>query len=75
MTVVRRKMAPTSGEQRCRPTSRHNAALPVRPATSVPKTVSSSGMTVSELCDFDDMATAVLVDPFLNFPTHKMNTR
>lgn len=76
MIVERDKMAPTSvtSDQRCRQTARHNVRL-VALSGQRPKPVSSTGMTVSELCDFDDMATALLVDPFLNFPTHKMNTR
>lgn len=76
MTVRRDKMAPvTSSEQqqqqRCRQTARRLAGG----LSGRAKAVSSSGMTVSELCDFDDMATALLVDPYLNFPTHKMNSR
>jgi DNA polymerase II large subunit len=79
MIVERGKMAPTSvtSDQRCRQTTaRHNNNVRVVSLSSQrTKPVSSTGMTVSELCDFDDMATALLVDPFLNFPTHKMNTR
>lgn len=73
MTVENRKMAP---DHRCRQMNRHTTArISDRPSVGRGKSVSSTGMTVSELCDFDDMATALLVDPFLNFPTHKMNTR
>lgn len=32
-------------------------------------------ITSAELCDADDIATALVVDQYLGFTTHKMNTR
>ncbi|CAL1269762.1 unnamed protein product [Larinioides sclopetarius] len=57
------------------PLQSYNNVLVDNPVKNSSKPSSSHSLSAKELSENDDLVTSLVLDPYLNFSTHKMNTR